>query len=134
MAAFFLTFFFLVVFVFSGADFFTAAFFFLDFDFFLVPVEVLLVFFFLRPPPALPKARAQLSEYCCVVPDRKIVISKIFLRLKKSMTAEYGIVRGHSIVMRFRCFLDSRPASDGGRVAIGFVPHPWISVKRLIIF
>ena len=86
-ATFFLLEFLLVVFDFLVADFFTEAFFFfLVFVFLLVAEEALLVFFFLRPPLAVPKALAQLSEYCCVVPDRRIVISKNFLGLKLPMT------------------------------------------------
>ena len=75
LAIFFLTFFF----VFFLA-FFTIALFFFFVFFFLFELFVP-AFFVLLPPVDLPKASDQLSEYCCVVPDRKIVISKKFLRI-----------------------------------------------------
>ena len=69
--AFFAFFFFEDDFLFT--DDFLPDFFFEVFFFFFALLEVLDFFLPLLP---LPKARAQLSEYCCVVPDRKMVISK----------------------------------------------------------
>ena len=73
---FFTAFFFVFFFAFFTADFFASFFagFFLLF-FFLLALFVLDAFF-LVPPAALLKARSQLLEYCCVVPDRKMVIAE----------------------------------------------------------